>query len=251
MKIVSWNVNGLRSVYKKNFLDWFYKEDADIVCLQETKASENQLPFDLTYPKGYYSFFNSASKRGYAGVVVYTKIKPSSIGNNLGLGAFDQEGRILELEFPEFILMNLYIPHGGRNKEKLFYKLAVYENLFNKLNFIRDKQIILAGDFNVAHKEIDLARPKENLNNIMFTPMERKQIDTLIEAGFVDSFRYFNKEGGNYTWWPYMKEAREKNLGWRIDYIFVSKGLLPKLKSAFILNDVRSSDHCPVGIEIG
>ena len=250
MKIISWNVNGLRNVYSKGFIEWFKKEDADIVCLQEIKANENQLVFELTQPKGYYTYFNSADKKGYSGVAIYTKEKPLSVNKSLGLDTFDMEGRIIELEFSKFILMNLYIPHGGRGKEKLIYKLSVYEALLKKLNQIRDKQIILAGDFNIAHNEIDLARPRDNLNNIMFTPYERKQIDDLMNEGFIDSFRDFNKEDGNYTWWPYMRNARERNLGWRIDYIFITKGLRPKLKDAFILKDVKGSDHCPVGMEV-
>jgi exodeoxyribonuclease-3 len=250
MKIVSWNVNGLRSVYRKGFIEWFEKENADIVCLQEIKANEDQLSFELTHPKGYYSYFNSAQKKGYAGVAVYTKKKPISVNSLLDLDTFDAEGRLLELEYREFILMNLYIPHGGRDKSKLIYKIAVYEALLKKLNNIRDKQVILAGDFNIAHHEIDLARPKGNLNNIMFTPLEREQINNLIDEGFVDSFRQFNKKGGNYTWWPYMRNARERNLGWRIDYIFISKGLLSRLKDAFVLKEVSGSDHCPVGIII-
>jgi len=249
MKIISWNVNGLRSVYGKGFVEWFYKTNADIVCLQEIKADENQLPFELTRPEGYHVYFNSAEKKGYSGVVIYTKEKPISIKKNLGLPTFDSEGRILELEYPQFILMNLYIPHGGRGKEKIIYKMAVYEALFEKLKKIHDKQIILAGDFNIAHEEIDLARPKDNLNNIMFTQFEREQIDELINNGFTDSFRHFNEEGGNYTWWPYMRNARERNLGWRIDYVFVTKGLLSKLKDAFILKEVSGSDHCPVCVE--
>lgn len=248
MKIISWNVNGLRSVYRKGFLDWLFKENPDILCLQEIKANETQLTFELTYPKGYYPFFNSANKKGYSGVAVYSKKKPIQVRNILGLSKFDSEGRILELEFPEFILLNLYFPHGGRNKEKLVYKLAVYEVLFNKLKKMYTKQIILAGDFNIAHTEIDLARPKENKDNIMFTSIERKQIDKLIDLGFIDSFRKLNKNGGNYSWWPYGFGAREKNIGWRIDYIFTSKILTRKLINSYILPEVKGSDHCPVGI---
>lgn len=250
MKIVSWNVNGLRSVYSKGFIEWFEKENADIVCLQEIKANENQLSYELTRPKSYYAYFNSAQKKGYSGVTVYSKKEPISVNKELGLSTFDKEGRILELEFEQFILMNLYIPHGGRDKSKLIYKIAVYEELLKKLNQIRDKQIILAGDLNIAHKEIDLARPKGNLNNIKFTPLEREQINNLVDEGFADTFREFNKEEGNYTWWPHMRNARERNLGWKIDYIFITKGLLSKLKDAFILKDITGSDHCPVGITI-
>jgi exodeoxyribonuclease-3 len=163
---------------------------------------------------------------------------------------FDQEGRMLKLKYPDCLLVNLYLPHGGRKKENLDYKLKVYSFLLDYLQKIRDKKVVVIGDFNVAHKEIDLARPKQNQNNIMFTPKEREQIDRLIDLGFIDSFRKFNKKGGYHTWWPYFAQARERNLGWRIDYTFVSRKLAPRLKDAFILPEVKGSDHCPIGIEI-
>jgi len=250
MKIISWNVNGLRAVCKKGFLGWLGKTNADIICLQEIKIQPEQLPSDLINPKNYYSFFNFANKKGYSGVAVYVKKKPLSIEKKLGMERFDKEGRILRLEFPDFILINIYIPHGGRQKENLDYKLEVYGYLLNYLKKVENKNIILIGDFNIAHQEIDLARPKGNKNNTMFTPEERKQIDKIIELGFVDTFRKFHKDGGHYTWWPYAFNARQRNLGWRIDYAFVSKPLIPKLKNAFILNKVPGSDHCPIGIEI-
>ena len=250
MKIISWNVNGLRSVHKKGFLDWFGKIDADIVCLQETKANPTQLTPDLINVDGYYSFFNSAEKKGYSGLAVYTKEKPLSVENLLGFKRFDSEGRFLTLEFPNFVLINIYLPNGGRQKENMDYKLEVYTFLLKYLEKMKDKKIILIGDFNIAHKEIDLARPRENQNNTMFTPEERRQLDKLIELGFVDSFRKFNKEPGNYTWWLYSANARERNMGWRIDYIFVSEKLNSNLKDSFILPDVKGSDHCPIGIKI-
>lgn len=250
MKILSWNVNGLRAVYKRNFLQWLENSGADIVCLQETKAQPDQLTPDLINPKGYYSYFNSATRKGYSGVAVYTKEKPRSVENKLGLERFDDEGRVLELEYPEFTLFNFYIPNGGQQKENLDYKLDVYNRLIDYLKTIKDKNIILIGDFNIAHKEIDLARPEDNQDSIMFTPKERKQIDRLVGLDFTDTFREFHKEGGRYTWWSYMAEARARNLGWRIDYTFTSKTLTPKLKNAFILSEVMGSDHCPVGVEI-
>ncbi|OGZ32256.1 MAG: exodeoxyribonuclease III [Candidatus Portnoybacteria bacterium RBG_13_40_8] len=250
MKIVSWNVNGIRAVYRKNFLGWLEKTNADIVCLQEVKIQTEQLPPDLANPKNYYSFFNFANKKGYSGVAVYVRKKPLSIENKLGVERFDTEGRILKLKFPKFLLINIYLPHGGRQKENLKYKLKAYQQLLNYLKKIRNKNIILIGDFNVAHQEIDLARPNSNKNNIMFTPKERKQIDKIIEFGFADSFRKFHKDNGHYTWWPYAFNARERNLGWRIDYAFISKSLAPKIKNAFILDKVPGSDHCPIGIEI-
>jgi len=250
MKILSWNVNGLRAIYKKGFWEWFEKIKADIICLQETKIQDEQLSFDLVKLKNYSSFFNSASKKGYSGVGVFSKKRPLSVKRKLGLKRFDNEGRFLELQYPEFTLINLYLPHGGRQKENLAYKLKVYQFLFKYLQKMNKQKLILIGDFNIAHQEIDLARPKQNKNNIMFTPKEREQIDRLIDLGFTDSFRKFYKEGGHYTWWPYLANARQRNLGWRIDYAFVSKRLTPNLKKSFILSQVKGSDHCPIGIEI-
>ena len=251
MKIISWNVNGLRAVYRRNFLDWLGEANAEIVCLQETKVQTEKIPPDLVKPNNYHSYFNSSTvKKGHAGVAVYTKEKPLTGKYNLDLERFDKEGRIVQLEYSDFTLINLYLPHGGRQKENLKYKLEVYDRLINYLGEIKDKNLILAGDFNVAHEEIDLARPKHNLNNIMFTSEERRQIDRIIELGFTDTFRKFHQESGNYTWWPYFANARERNVGWRIDYIFTSETLTPKIKDAFILSNVRGSDHCPIGIEI-
>lgn len=250
MKIISWNVNGIRAVYKKNFLNWLNKTRADIVCLQELKAHKEQLPPDLLKPKNYHPYFNLAVRKGYAGVAVYTKQKPLRIGYKLGLKRFDQEGRILKLKYPQFTLINLYLPYGGRQKENLGYKMEVYEQLVKYLRRIRNEKIILVGDFNIAHQEIDLARPKDNQNNIMFTPQERKQIDRIIKLGFIDTFRKFNQKPGNYTWWPYFANARQRNLGWRIDYVFVSRKTAPGLKKAFILSEIPGSDHCPVGVEL-
>jgi len=246
MKIISWNVNGLRAVYKKGFLNWLAESEADIICLQETKAHEDQLPFDLTTLTGYHTYFSSAEKKGYSGVGIYSRTEPANVKRELGLERFDSEGRLLQLEYDDFTLLNLYIPHGGRGKENLAYKLSVYDALFSYLNGFKEKNIVLAGDFNIAHKEIDLAHPKENKNNIMFTKGERKKIDKLISLGFVDSFRKFNQEGGNYTWWYYGHDARQKNFGWRIDYIFTSKSLETNLQSAAIYPEVSLSDHCPV-----
>jgi len=250
VKIISWNVNGLRAVFNKGFSKLFKEINADIVCLQEIKLQESQLTKQLISPNNFLSYFSFADKKGYSGVGVYTKEKPLKIENQLGLGKFDQEGRMLKLKYPDFTLVNFYIPHGGRQKENLSYKLEVYELLLNFLSKIKNQNVIVIGDFNIAHQEIDLARPKDNQKNIMFTPEERRKLDEIIQLGFIDSFRIFNKKGGNYTWWPYFVDARERNLGWRIDYIFVSKPLWNKLKGAFILKDVYGSDHCPVGIEL-
>ncbi len=248
MKIISWNVNGIRNVYKKDFIEWLGEIRADVICLQETKAQPDQLPQDLTKIGDYASYFSSANKKGFSGVAIYTKQKPQKIESQIGLRRFDDEGRFLKFDFPRFTLINLYLPHGGRQKENLDYKLEVYNFLLKYLAKIKKQNLILIGDFNVAHKDIDLARPKDNKNNIMFTPEERKQIDKLIKLGFTDTFRKFHKESGYYTWWLY--QLRDQNIGWRIDYAFTSKALTPKVKDAFILPEVSGSDHCPIEVEI-
>lgn len=243
----------MRAVLKKGFLKWLAGTRADIICLQEIKADVGELPPDALRPEGYISFFSPSSlKKGHSGVACYVCKEPKRADYNLGFKKFGKEGRIIRLEYPKFVLFNLYLPHGGRSKENLGYKLEVYNHLLDYLGPLaqKTKNIILTGDFNVAHQEIDLARPKQNQNNVMFTPQERAQLDKLIALGFVDSFRYFVSTGGHYTWWPYFADARARNLGWRIDYAFVSKSLTSKLKDAFILRDITGSDHCPIGIEV-
>jgi exodeoxyribonuclease III len=248
MKIVSWNVNGLRANYKKGFLSWFNKTKAGFYCLQEIRAKEEDLPEDLLNIKGFFSIFNPAQKLGYSGTAIYSKVKPKAVIKEVGFKKFDEQGRFLRADYKDFTLINLYIPHGGRSKEFLDYKLEAYNFLIAYLNNLKDKKVIVVGDFNIAHKEIDLARPNDNKNSIMFTPEERTKIDKIIGLGFIDSFRQFNKKGGNYTWWPYLYNARQRNLGWRIDYVFASKSV--KIEKAFIESEIQGSDHCPVGIEI-
>jgi exodeoxyribonuclease-3 len=249
MKIVSWNVNGLRSVLKRNFSEWLESTDPDFLCLQEIKAEEHHLARGLFTPQTYDVFVNCASKKGYSGVAVYAKHKPERVKRILGLERFDAEGRMLQLEFTDFILICLYLPHGGRAKDNLQYKLDVYRRLLEYLDTIKDQNVVLAGDFNIAHQEIDLSRPKQNAKNIMFTAEERNQIDSLISLGFIDSFRLLHQEGQAYTWWPYMADARGRNIGWRIDYVFTSRTLSPRIDRAFISSEVTGSDHCPIGIE--
>jgi exodeoxyribonuclease-3 len=251
MKIISCNVNGIRSAYRKGLLDFINTEKPDIFCLQEIKANKEDISEELLNIKGYYSYFNSAQKKGYSGVAVYTKREPVSINTSLNHERFDKEGRILELEYHNFVLINFYIPHGGRQKENLSYKLEVYKEIFRKVGKLKNKNIILIGDFNIAHNEIDLSRPKENKNNIMFTLEERKQIGNLLDLDFSDSFRQLNNESGNYTWWPYAFKAKERNMGWRIDYLFVSKNLSKKIKGVEIYSQINFSDHCPIGLELG
>jgi exodeoxyribonuclease-3 len=249
MKIVSCNVNGIRAANKKGLLDFINDEKPDILCLQEIKANREDIPDELQNINSYQLITNCANKKGYSGVAVYTKTAPISVKDKLELERFDSEGRMLQLEYPDFTLINLYFPHGGRNKENLEYKLAVYDKFFEKLEKLKDENVIIIGDFNIAHRDIDLARPKQNQNNIMFTPAERQQIDKLIDLGFVDAFRMFNSKNGNYTWWPYAFDARARNMGWRIDYCFVSKSLAGKLQGATIYSDASYfSDHCGVGV---
>jgi len=250
MKIISWNVNGIRAAFRKDFFKWFKKTKADIYCLQELKAQEAQIPEQMLGLKNYHYCFNIAEKKGYSGVAVFSKQKPIKIEKKLGIKRFDKEGRILRLDFKDFILINFYIPHGGREKENLDYKLQVYKKIFLSLKKLKEKNIILVGDFNIAHKEIDLTRSKGNKNNIMFTEEERGQIDKLLDAGFIDTFRELNGDKIQYTWWSHFANARARNLGWRIDYVFCSKNFISKIKTAFILDKVHGSDHCPVGIDI-
>ncbi len=248
MKIFSWNVNGIRSVFRTTFRNWLNATDPDIVCLQEIKADFKELSKEYTQIDGYYAYFNSAVKKGYAGIAIYTKIKPLSIETKLGIERFDNEGRYLKLIFKDFTLFNFYIPHGGRIKENLGYKLEVYKKLFDILKPLALKETVLIGDFNIAHTEQDLYFPKQNTNNIMFTSEERKQIDTLIDLGYTDTFRYKYPNKKSYTWWPYMRGLRERDIGWRIDYIFVSEPLVSSIKNAFAQKETLGSDHCPYGV---
>jgi len=250
MKIISWNVNGIRAVHKKGFLDWFKKENADIVCVQETKAEEAQFPADIKEIGGYNFYFSSAEhKKGYSGVAVWSKTVPESVTDKIGSEKFDCEGRILRLDFKDFVLFNIYFPNGGMSDERLKYKLDFYDYFIKYAGKIK-KPVIVCGDYNTAHSEIDIARPKQNEDVSGFMPVERKKLDDFIAAGFTDTFRYFNPEPGNYTWWDYKTGARARNVGWRLDYFFVSDGIVKKLKSADIQKEVLGSDHCPIDIEI-
>ncbi|RKY95935.1 MAG: exodeoxyribonuclease III [Ignavibacteriae bacterium] len=252
MKLLSWNVNGIRAAYKKGILNWFSKEQPDILCIQETKAMKEQLPDDLINVNGYNSFFSSAERKGYSGTATYTKVNPVKVSNGIGIKEFDSEGRFLVTEFDEFVLFNIYFPNGKAKKERLQYKMDFYEAFLKHLKKLlkQDKRIVICGDVNTAHKEIDLARPKPNEKVSGFLPEEREWIDKLLEAGFIDTLRVFNQKPEQYTWWDMMTRARDRNVGWRIDYFFISDNLKDNLKNAFILPDVMGSDHCPVGIEL-
>ena len=253
LKIISWNVNGIRASYKKGLLDFIKQESPDILCLQETKAMIEQLPIDLKEIEGYDFYLNPAEiRKGYSGVGVYTRIKPNKVEySSLGSQFKDNEGRIISLSFDDFTLFNIYFPNGGKSKEHFEYKLNFYENTLKHANKLKKKtNVIICGDVNAAHTEIDLARPKENQKNIGFLPVERDWITRFLDSGFIDTFRFFNKEASNYSWWDMKTKARERNVGWRIDYFFINKELENNLLSASILKDVEGSDHCPISIEI-
>lgn len=244
--LASWNVNGIRAIQTKEFGRWFERQGADIICLQETKARPEQFPLELVAPRGYHAYVNSAERKGYSGVAVYSIAKPIAVFTKIGHPRFDTEGRMIHLVYPNFSLVNLYMPNGGRNKEDLAYKLEVYDALFEYLKNHMDEPLILAGDMNIAHTPKDLARPDENEQNTMFTPEERKKLDTLVSIGFTDTFRVFNEESGNYTWWAYWAESRARNIGWRIDYVFASALAREHLSASWIDESMMGSDHCPI-----
>jgi exodeoxyribonuclease-3 len=251
MKIVTWNVNGIRSAIKRGLWRFVNEAKPDILCLQELKIAIDDLA-KIKIPPDYSLISNCADKKGYSGVLVLYKRKMQLYNTciHLGIGRFDQEGRFIDTDFNGFKLINIYIPHGGRQKENLGYKLDTYEAFISKLRKFKNDKILVCGDFNIAHKEIDLARPKNNMNNTMFTADEREKIDEIINLGLIDTFRKFHSEGGNYTWWPWMANCRKRNLGWRIDYIFASRSLAKDIKNANILNNIHGSDHCPISVNL-
>lgn len=262
LKILSWNVNGIRAAAKKGFLKYLYAQAPDIMCLQETKAQPEQLDGELLNPKGYDSYWNYAQeKKGYSGVAIYTREKPVEVNNSMGIKEYDAEGRILEAEYSQFILYNIYFPKGDtapNRIHRLQYKLAFYDAFLKYIDLVKkaEKNIIICGDINTAHESIDLARPKENEKTSGFLPEERAWIDKLITHGFIDTFRHFHGKSNQYTWWDMKTRARERNVGWRLDYFFVSESLIKSVVDGFILDNVREitgdngSDHCPVGIKI-
>lgn len=249
IRIVSWNVNGMRSILKKGFLEFFQSCDPDILCLQETKCREEDVIIALD---GYYQYWSAAQKRGYSGTAIFTKKEPLSVQNGILHDHHDQEGRTITLEFEQFYLVNVYVPNSKRDLSRLEYRSKEWDVDF--LGYLKNleqkKPVIFCGDLNVAHQEIDLSFPKANTKNHGFTPEERAGFDRIIEAGFIDSFREFEKDGGHYTWWSYFNNCRERNIGWRIDYFLISSNLRPYLKKSWILGEVIGSDHCPVALEI-
>ena len=249
MKLISWNVNGIRACLTKGFEDFFKSEKADIFCIQETKCQKDQINLKF---EGYESFWNSAEKKGYSGTAIFTKIKPINVSYGIGKEEHDKEGRVITLEFDNFYVVNIYTPNSKRQLERLDYR-QIWEDEIRKylIKLNKKKPVIMCGDLNVAHKEIDLKNPKTNHHNAGFTNEERKKMTELLESGFTDSFRYIYPEKENaYTWWSYMGHAREKNVGWRIDYFITSKSIEKNIKEAIIYSDIIGSDHCPVGLEI-
>ena len=252
-KFVSWNVNGIRAAVKKGFLDWFAGVSPDVLCVQETKIQVDQLTGELACPAGYHAHWNSAERKGYSGVTTWSKVEPLGVETGFGVEEFDVEGRVLMTEYPGLKLFNVYFPNGGRDQERLDYKLRFYASFLQTCDALhaQGERLVICGDFNTAHCPIDLARPKQNQKTSGFMPEERVWIDRYLEHGFVDTFRALHPdEAERYTWWMYMRNARERNIGWRIDYFMVSESLMPAVTGADILSDVMGSDHCPVTLEL-
>ena len=249
MKLISWNVNGLRACMNKGFMDFFNTIDADVFCIQESKMQKEQATFDFP---NYEEYWNSAENKGYSGVAIFSKKKPQSVDYDMGISHHDKEGRIITAEYNDFFLVNVYTPNSKRELERLEYRMEWEDDFRNFLkNLEATKPVIVCGDLNVAHKEIDLKNPKTNRRNAGFTDEEREKMSVLLDSGFTDTFRYFHPTlEGAYSWWSYMGKARENNTGWRIDYFLCSKALDSKLKSASIYPEIFGSDHCPVGLEI-
>lgn len=266
MKIISWNVNGYRSITGQNpskrfdtitrdnkLFQYIKDENPDIICIQETKTTLEQINNELRSPAGYIPFFSECkTKKGYSGVATFTKYPPKTVNFDIGIEKFDVEGRIIEMDFGEFCLLNIYFPNGTSGYHRVEYKIEFYDAVFNYLTKYRKmgKSHIVCGDYNTAHKEIDLARPKENEGNSGFLPEERKKIDEIIELGYVDSFRMFTDEGGHYTWWSQRGRARENNVGWRIDYFFLDGKTAKQVKNSYHQPYISGSDHCPIVLDI-
>jgi exodeoxyribonuclease-3 len=253
IKLISWNVNGLRAVIKKDFFASFNRLNADIFAIQETKLQENQLTDEMKNIAGYETYWSHATaKKGYSGVGIYSRIKPKRVNTELGISKFDQEGRIIELEFDSFNFFNVYFPNGQMSDERLEYKLDFYEKFFEYTGSLKreGRSLIITGDYNTAHNEIDLKNPKANENTSGFLRIERDWLDRIIQSGYVDSFRHFFPDTVKYSWWTYRFKARGRNIGWRIDYVFVTEDIIKKgwIKEAFLDNDIFGSDHCPIGL---
>lgn len=254
MKIISWNVNGLRANVKKGGFDWLLAQKADIFCMQEIKAEADQLPPEVRAPLGYHAYFESSKgRKGYSGVAIYSKVKPNKVEYSVGNKELDQEGRMISAFYDDFVLINCYFPNGGGGPERLAYKLKFYDAFLTHINSLVEEghEVVFCGDINTAHTEIDLARPKENAENTGFLPIERAWIDKVIENGYFDVFRsLFPEKKDTYTYWDMKTFARDRNVGWRIDYFFVTEALLESVKQINIHSDVLGSDHCPLSIKL-
>jgi len=250
VKLLCWNINGIRAVMKRGFLNWLARESPDVLCLQETKATPDDLPEELLKPAGYSAHWNYPEKKGYAGVATFSREKPLNVQNGFGVPEFDKEGRVIISDHPGFTLFNVYFPNGKKDATRLKFKMDFYDAFLDYIEPLRRKgaRLIICGDVNTAHREIDLARPKENSKISGFLPQERAWLDKLVELGYVDTFRHFNKEPGQYSWWDLKTRARERNVGWRIDYFFVTQNMVGQLVRAAILPEVTGSDHCPVSL---
>lgn len=249
MKLISWNVNGIRACVNKGFKEFFENINADIFCIQETKCQKDQIELEF---KGYKSYWNSAEKKGYSGTAIFTKIDPIDVKYGIGIEEHDKEGRVITLEFEKFYMVNIYTPNSKRELERLDYR-QIWEDEIRKylLNLQKTKPVIMCGDLNVAHEEIDLKNPKTNRGNAGFTDEERAKMTKLLNSGFIDTFRHlYPKKEEAYTWWSYMGKAREKNIGWRIDYFIISKDIANEIKEAKIHPEILGSDHCPIELEI-
>ncbi len=248
MKICSWNVNGIRAVAKKGFLEWVKEESPDILCLQETKAHPEQLEKELLEINGYTCYWNAAQRRGYSGVATYVKKVPLAVDYDLGVEEFDREGRVIISSYESFTLLNVYFPNGQQNQDLLFYKLSFYARLMYVCDQMKVIQpnLIICGDFNTAHREIDLKNPKANEKRSGFLPVERAVLDEFLDRGYIDVFRYLYPDKVQYSWWSYRTMARERNSGWRIDYFYASQETLPYIEDCIILEEITGSDHCPI-----
>lgn len=252
MKIISWNLAGMRAAVKKGLWEKMKEMGADIYCFQETKAKPEQVQLGLDYPREFVGYWNPAARPGYSGVATFSKIEPKTVIVGDRDNDWDDEGRVIVTKFDSFTLLNVYFPNGKRDKGRLMYKMEFYEYFLKYINKLRDQgeKIIFCGDVNTAHEEIDLARPKDNELISGFMEIERKWIDKVIKNGYVDTFRMFNSDPNNYSWWSQRTGARKRNVGWRIDYFFADESIAKNIKNAFILPEVEGSDHCPVGIEL-
>jgi exodeoxyribonuclease-3 len=250
MKIQCWNVNGIRAAGRTGFVQWVEDGNSDIICVQETKANPEQLDESLLHPAGYHSYWHSAQKPGYSGVAIYSKTEPLSVQMGIGIPEVDHEGRVLITEYKTFVLVNCYFPNSQREGARLGYKLMFCEKILRHCQMLRTagKQVIICGDFNIAHTEIDLKNPKTNVKNAGFLPEERAWLDQFVDQGYVDGFRSFTKDPGHYTWWSYRPGVRDKNIGWRIDYFFVNQELQDRLAQVRHHPEIRGSDHCPISL---